>query len=462
MRRRKAVTFHFPIFIFSSLDMAFREVDFLDEKIRNFLLNEGLCSLGIEVEKRYVESGVFVRILPSFHLRAEPIAIKFDEPSQLAYDNPSEDLQSLTEIKLETTDVEENLTDSCVIDDSKTANVKFETHVKTDLTDERFGDEVELFEPVKESAMDWGADGEHAEAALKSEKMKLKDQITSRRKNHFRLKLGSRRLPKGSAKRIVSKQKAETVSVEVGESVNREGTADVGIDVMTKRRNKAQPVTCGDCSQIFPNQRSLRKHDKETHALARLKAKSKTLIACVECGKKMLSGNMKTHMARVHDLGGETHQCQHCQFFCKLSLDLRRHMRDKHTISVSACPECGKEFPTDARKRRHIHKVHRKKKKIPCPYCELCFDREYQRAKHVIFAHKGGPKHACNLCEKAFTDKFKLRRHVEGVHQGLRFFCSLCTADFSQKGDLVRHMCNVHKSASHVENPLTYVNDLLR
>ena len=67
-------------------------------------------------------------------------------------------------MKLETTDVEENLADLCVIDDSNTANVKFETLVKTELIEERLADEVELLdiEPVKERAMDWNTDIKNA------------------------------------------------------------------------------------------------------------------------------------------------------------------------------------------------------------------------------------------------------------------------------------------------------------
>ena len=50
--------------------------------------------------------------------------------------------------------------------------------------------------------------------------------------------------------------------------------------------------------------------------------------------KSKLRGNLKAHLANVHDIGVNWHSCHMCEYKCKCRDDLKKHLAYKHNIDV--------------------------------------------------------------------------------------------------------------------------------
>ena len=50
--------------------------------------------------------------------------------------------------------------------------------------------------------------------------------------------------------------------------------------------------------------------------------------------KCKLRGNLKKHLALVHDINVNWHACSMCEYKCKLRDNLKKHLAYKHNIDV--------------------------------------------------------------------------------------------------------------------------------
>ena len=69
------------------------------------------------------------------------------------------------------------------------------------------------------------------------------------------------------------------------------------------------------------------------------------------------------------------------------------------------CEECQKRFRSDFRLKKHIEKVHEKKK----PTCDICsesFSRRAEFYEHMVSVHQG---FKCDICQRAFPTEILLK-----------------------------------------------------
>ncbi|CAG0895352.1 unnamed protein product [Cyprideis torosa] len=189
--------------------------------------------------------------------------------------------------------------------------------------------------------------------------------------------------------------------------------------------------------------------------------------------------------------------CRECSTTFKKVVDLRRHIRLKHTENHPySCEHCPKKFVTPKDCRRHMMahtrpymctwcskrfsdprelKFHENKHENPGdkPFaCDLCPRRFWRpctlrihkkrhsedpkelctlcgkvfHTKHMLKAHMASHArpYTCHVCSKPFTLKIGLDTHMT-IHTGERAYpCTLCNKGFVAPSKLKRHMDQVH------------------
>ena len=66
---------------------------------------------------------------------------------------------------------------------------------------------------------------------------------------------------------------------------------------------------------------------------------------CDHCDKRFkLAGDLKRHLASVHDIGVVWHQCGQCDMRFKHASNLKRHLANAHDVGVvwHQCDQCDK------------------------------------------------------------------------------------------------------------------------
>ena len=109
------------------------------------------------------------------------------------------------------------------------------------------------------------------------------------------------------------------------------------------------------------------------------------------------------------------------------------------------CQLCGNTFAFDSCLKRHIKKIHEKKKIVkPKPYkCTLCTDVSFAQASnlkiHIASVHEG-KRYTCNFCLKTYQTEAVLHTHIETIHIKSQVFkCEKCEGTFTTKATLVYH-----------------------
>ena len=125
--------------------------------------------------------------------------------------------------------------------------------------------------------------------------------------------------------------------------------------------------------------------------------------------------------------------CSYCQI-CKKTFcaeeDLKKHIRDKHTIN---CYFCQKPFETTSALREHCSSEHI----LRCDICKEKFLGKTQLKQHIESDHSN----SCNWCNEKFGCKSYLENHVKTVHVN---HCFMCTTSFNNCNDLNEHVLDKH------------------
>jgi len=64
---------------------------------------------------------------------------------------------------------------------------------------------------------------------------------------------------------------------------------------------------------------------------------------------------------------------------------------------------------------------------------------EISELSSVLQQHHCSAVHLCEQCGAEFTTNYRLRRHVRVEHEGLRYMCSVCGAQFRSDGKRREH-----------------------
>jgi len=228
-----------------------------------------------------------------------------------------------------------------------------------------------------------------------------------------------------------------------------------------------------NCSEVFANQKSLKKHlkivhktEKKTdnrifhvcqecgkqcstkaglqdHMLCHSKEKN---FVCMECGKRLKRRDSLVQHMRLHT-GEMKYQCDQCEARYVSSAALRNHTLSQHTDGTEApqfiCSYCGKEFKKKDYLLKHIT-GHTGEKKYHCTVCEKKFRFETSLASHMDM-HNGIKKFQCPYCEKRFTQRQQMNVHVRRHTGDKRHKCDICSEAFIEPRCLRNHIKRHHE-----------------
>lgn len=114
-------------------------------------------------------------------------------------------------------------------------------------------------------------------------------------------------------------------------------------------------------------------------------------------------------------------------------------MEDVPVNGQYCCPECGKTFPEEERRRYEVHlKVHKRKK---CEICDAMITISNLK-KHVL-SHTAGPS-VCHLCGATCKNHDSLRGHLYYTHSTNEFPCGQCDKVFKKSYSRLLHIRKEH------------------
>ena len=187
-----------------------------------------------------------------------------------------------------------------------------------------------------------------------------------------------------------------------------------------------EDMKCDTCGKVFSNFKEYQDHRRSERG----KTDLKTEIKCPECSQTISRGNLRRHMAEVHnvpkynptihrhiDTNNENSPgCAFCYKRFPRRGSLKRHMKEVHHYGQNSekiiCDNCGKSFTSQRTLNEHLKKIHSPfYKTFPCDQCEKHFKRKGDLQRHKREQHSEGEVHSCPVCKKVFGRKSTLLRH---------------------------------------------------
>jgi KRAB domain-containing zinc finger protein len=153
-------------------------------------------------------------------------------------------------------------------------------------------------------------------------------------------------------------------------------------------------------------------------------------------------------MARMHPPDGvrlpvSKRVKEECKVCGRMCTNLRKHVETIHmNMSPHACDQCDMRFAEKAALARHRCEVHGAEMKYECAECGRLFPHKGALTQHLTSHFK----EVCPECGKEFSGgKAVLRRHMARIHTKKRdVTCTLCGEAFFVWEQLYRHQAKVH------------------
>ena len=169
---------------------------------------------------------------------------------------------------------------------------------------------------------------------------------------------------------------------------------------------------CTKCNVSFPNRGAIMKHWWKEHRIHK----------CRDCSEIFPDGNsLKKHKHLVHNKDpyyeAPVYNCTLCEFKSTNKGTMQNHRKRNHTGKRFPCLECDKAFAVLAELRRHVNNV------------------------HVQSVHGNNRKQECNLCLKKLPCQRQLTRHQKTPHL---YSCNRCTLVFNTVHARKQHSIDAH------------------
>lgn len=212
------------------------------------------------------------------------------------------------------------------------------------------------------------------------------------------------------------------------------------VSIMHKEGDRQRKETCIQCNKSYYNKSQVSiykislKMKKIYKAHFQLNTHIKTVhekikfALCNYCGKSFYTAkDLEMHEKRHFE---KQEKCPECDglFYCKV--DLRRHVKTKHTRPCIPCdyPDCGRKFHSNFKLKFHMKTIHDKIKEYACTY---------------------------SYCERKFGQYNNLKRHIDTVHKALRINCVVddCKYSVSRKDKFKSHLLT-HKDLDDQQRKL--------
>ena len=170
-------------------------------------------------------------------------------------------------------------------------------------------------------------------------------------------------------------------------------------------------------------------------------------VKCDYCEIFVKTCHIDQHFAEYH----QKTICEQCGSEFESQRKCKRHIRDAHkpkrgiNTELKECEKCDKKFKSRKNLRIHIKTIHDQIKDEMCSACGKAFSRQDLLKLHTQRVHEGRRDHKCHKCGTAFSGRSILNRHIKTVHEGLKpYRCLHCEKAYGQNGDLKKHVKRAH------------------
>nr|CAI5851296.1 unnamed protein product [Callosobruchus analis] len=188
--------------------------------------------------------------------------------------------------------------------------------------------------------------------------------------------------------------------------------------------NKAGPVGCNFCCQIFSTRLELLDHYKENpnckqeHDQNMVKYLDKSESDCKNEDDTEYNGK------EPHLKGKKMFLCNFCGKNYTRKNGLDRHILSHTGVKPFECKECGKRYITKDTLKTHIL-THTGIKAFKCQLCGKNFTQSSHLSYHMK-RHQGERPFVCTYCGKCFVSNYHLERH-KLMHTGVKpYQCKQC------------------------------------
>ena len=145
-------------------------------------------------------------------------------------------------------------------------------------------------------------------------------------------------------------------------------------------------------------------------------------------------------------------KCDHCDFVCKLNIELRKHSNLVHADrengpELPGCQKCGFKTNDQTMMNKHMTDYHTKKI-FQCKSCDFLGESENKLVEHNQVHQREIPKqcYPCDECELLTPRINDLVEHKRTVHGVLRYACDICNHTDNLLEGLWRHKIDSHQS----------------
>ncbi|XP_073842830.1 zinc finger protein 711-like [Musca autumnalis] len=213
---------------------------------------------------------------------------------------------------------------------------------------------------------------------------------------------------------------------------------------------------CKICNQRLATQTGLDRHCYRTHPETRKPTKYK----CEPCGISFTDhSNLRRHIRNKHPISLDTmnetpepikHKCEICGCRYKQLDSLRIHMRNIHPLSLDTefrCELCHKGFSTQAGLDMHSYTRHpeaQKPAEHKCEQCGICYMKSKHLQEHIKKKHPSriDPDYTCELYQK-FTTQAGLETHST-------WKCEICGSSYKDSTALQLHIKYKHTDLKYI------------
>lgn len=189
---------------------------------------------------------------------------------------------------------------------------------------------------------------------------------------------------------------------------------------------------CGKNVFNFNLKRHMLIHNRTTKRIVKFEP-------CTVCGKKLINHNIKRHMLIHTD--EYPYECFICHKGFKQSPCLKIHLSKHSGEKPFVCDVCGLTYIS--RKSLTLHTLIHSDKAFKCTQCEFTFRYQFKLKRHISRVHEKKRPYLCSVCGKSFSGADGKAQHMR-THAEKSFSCRFCDRKFTHSSNRRTHEKGIH------------------